>query len=132
MKLATILNARQSISFAYGLRLKSGARAYRLRKMLLAMDEELKAFDGMRNDFLKGRGVDRLSPGDEGFDELVKMLEEAAAEEVGVKIEPIIEMLDLDSTEASASDIDGLFMLGLIKDDQTADDTARTAEKIKP
>jgi len=116
MKLATIINARQSIAFAYGLRLQSGARALRLRKTLLALDEELKTFDSMKNDFLNGLGKDSLSRGDHGFDDLVRMLEEAAAEDIEVKIEQVIEIADLESTEASAKDIDGLVALGLVRD----------------
>ena len=116
MKLATIVNARESITFASGIRLKSGARALRLRKTLLALDNELKAFDGMRNDYLNGIGKASLSPGEPGFDTLVKMISEAAAEDVSVTVEPVIELDDLESIEVSAKEIDGLVVLGLIRD----------------
>lgn len=115
MKLSTLLAAKNAMTYAYTLKLKSGARALTLRKVLVALEEEMRAFEEVKNEYIKATGKNELGKDDPEFAEVVARINEAASVEVETKIEPVIEMADLEGVEASAQDIDGLLAIGLIR-----------------
>ncbi len=114
MKLGELLRAREGIRYAYTLKLKSGARALKLRKVLVDLDGELKNFDAIKDEYIKATGKESLSQEDPEFKEIVARIDEAAREEIETKVEAVIEMIDLENVEASAQDIDAMLQLGLV------------------
>lgn len=115
MKLSTVLAAKNALTYAYTLKLKSGARALTLRKVLVALEEEIRNFEEVKNEYIKATGKSEIGPNDPEFAEVVARISEASGVEVEAKIEPVIEMADLEGVEASAQDIDGLLAIGLIR-----------------
>lgn len=114
MKLGQIIASKAALEFAYTLRLKNGARALRLRKLIAKTNVELAAFETLRNDYIKVTGKDSLLPTDPEYDDVVRMINEALAEETEIVVEPLIDETDLEGVEASAYQLEGLYQLGLM------------------
>ncbi len=92
-----------------------GVRAYRLRKALGDINDELKAYQDMRNEFINKHSDDnRLIPGrdDEALAELNATIVSLMNEEVDIKISPILHVEDF--TKISISTLTLLEELGIL------------------
>ncbi len=114
MKLGILLQAREGVAFAYRLKLKDGLRAYKLRKELAMLEEEVKTFEKLKEDLIKATGKNEIQQTDPEFMGLVKTLNEAAEADIADPT-PYIEENDLAGTEASAMEIEMIERLGLLK-----------------
>lgn len=117
MKVQEISNARTGIMWAYQLRLKSGLRAMKLRKLIARMDEEMSRFDALKNDYVKATGKDTVTPTDPEYGEVVARINEALAMETDITVEPLIEPADLENVEVSAAELDAVARIGLLKEE---------------
>lgn len=117
MKVQDISNARAGIMWAYQLRLKSGLRAMKLRKLVARMDEEMTRFDALKNDYVKATGKDTVRPTDPEYGEVVARINEALAMETDIIVEPLIEPADLENVEVSAAELDAVARIGLLKEE---------------
>jgi hypothetical protein len=115
VKLGIIVNNADALKAAYGLKLKSGSRAFKLRSKLVEFEKQMEIFNAMKNDAIKATGKEQIGQNDPEFAEIVTMLNEAVTEDVDITVEPLIEMADLESAELSAKEIDGIIALGLFK-----------------
>lgn len=114
MKLNVISGARNGIACAYNLKLTSGLRALKLRKVLVRMDEELRALSDVMANYGKAIGKDKVKITDPEYGEAIQRYNEALEAEVDIAVEPLILFEDIERANVSASDLDALIKLGLL------------------
>lgn len=125
MKLAVVVNCKSGLELAYQMKLKNGARAIKLRRLITAVNQELKNFEEIKDGYIRETGKEAIGPADPEYAGIIMRINEAMNTEVDIAFEPLIEEADLENTEASAAEIDALFALGLIK---TAEDKDKAPE----
>lgn len=116
MKLGEILRRRQSVAWAYALKVKSGGMAMRLRKAINPVMAEIREHDEYVQQMVKDTGKTGVDPGDPEYDGIMRRAEEALEVEVEYEIAAPLALDDFAEIECSAADLDALVTLGIIKE----------------
>lgn len=127
-KIVDLFSSKDGLSMAYSLRLNSGGRTFRLRKLINSLNAEMVEFGEFRKGLMEKSGLTKFDQSNPVVQELNKQLEEASQEPTKTEIEPMIEMMDLDDVKISALEIDQLISIGLLKDPDAKEDPEKMEE----
>jgi hypothetical protein len=121
LKLSVLVNNREILNRLYKTRL-DGGRAFRLRKTINRLSEELHTFEAARDDYIRMHGKKtkdggaKIEPGDSVFSDFLQYVNEMGETEIDAP-EPFFSESDLTKLELSVEDIDRISALGLLMED---------------
>lgn len=111
--LGVLIRNQGALVTAYSMRLKNGAKAYRLLKALDKYNEELKTFDKIRVEAIKATGKEEILPHDKEYQEVIQKLNEAMEVEIP-KVDPVLGEQDLEGVEIDAKTLKALEEVGIL------------------